>query len=163
MNLMQFISAQEIDFDRVRDVLQGKRTGRGCGKTIAKLMLMISHAIQPKDKFDHKAFLFVAENTEHALVLQKIIISILDDVGFNVGFDYSSSHNQDGQSYGMHDCRIFTYFRGCDITFWFAGAGAYLPSLIRGNRFNRAFIDVTWDTAAKYSNEIDQVKFCVMP
>lgn len=56
------IPLSEIDIERVRMVHDGDLVGRGAGKTIEKMLTMLSYA-QPR--YDNMKILFVGENYNH--------------------------------------------------------------------------------------------------
>jgi hypothetical protein len=146
---------RELDINRVRDVLQGKATGRGCGKTIAKMMLMFAHGMRRVDKhWTH--FLYVGENPTHTRDVQRTSLILLDEIGFNVGFD---SKLNGSHEFGMFGNQIKTWYEGREVTFMFAPANEDLPCRIRGSRFDRAFVDLTWDTAARYGRALDEIRY----
>lgn len=147
---MNFNVLTEIDFTRVRDVLQGNRIGRRCGKTTAILLLMISHAIQDtKEKYLN--FLFVTENNENAQGVHRLAILMLDEIGFNI------------TNYGSQNLQCQTMFRGRNIKFHFYGADAALSASIKGRRFNQAFVDLTLDTTTAYRKELNDIRLSVIP
>ncbi len=56
---MKITSLKDVDLERYRNVITGKSTGRGCGKTFAKLFTMFEHNHR---RNINKNYIFVCEN-----------------------------------------------------------------------------------------------------
>lgn len=137
-----------VDLQRVRDCLQGKVTHRGCGKTVAKVMLTISAGInfllksKPSQTIN---LLFVGENQRHLKDIQAMAQRFLTDLQFDIlNHSYASGH-------------IRTYFAGRYINFHFF-APENIMCKVRGTSYDKAIVDLTYDTYAEHARAMFEVK-----
>lgn len=137
-----------VDLQRVRDCLQGKVTHRGCGKTVAKVMLLISAALNNAMKMptsSHTVYLYVGENGPHVCDVQRTAMRFLQDLRFDI-----TSH-----SFGNGG--INTYYRGRYIKFMFI-TPENMMCKIRGTRFKKVAIDLTPETHTKHARAIFEAR-----
>lgn len=81
---------KQVDIQRVRDCLQQKVTDRGCGKTVAKVMLMISAALNLCGKVRYTAhFAFIGENAHHVYDIQYMAMQFLGELNFTILHHYN--------------------------------------------------------------------------
>lgn len=138
-------SLREIDFVQVREVLQRKRYGRRVGNTTAQIMLMIANALV-STKTSH--FLFVGEASAHVYDIRKTTVGYLEQLGFEIE---RNSGNQ----------IVSRYYN--ENRFTFLPANDSLPCMIRGTRYDKAFIDLMSETKFKYARQLDEIKYHLYP
>lgn len=141
-------SVAHVDLQRVKDCLQGKVTHRQCGKTVARVMLMISagiNAIYTAKPSAFVNFLFVGENQRHLKDIQAMAHTFLTDLNFDIiSHSYASGF-------------IKTYASGRYISFFFYSPENVMCK-VRGTTFDKTIVDLTYDTYAKHARELFEVK-----
>ncbi len=143
----------EVDFQRVKDCLQGALTDRGCGKTVARVLLMISAAINfacnPKrckgsrPKYSAR-LLFIGENHRHVEDIQRMTMHFLQGLNFEI------------VSYTVAGGYIQTLFHGWLVDFQFCSPGNIMCR-VRGSTYDKAIVDLTSHTAIKYGYTLEEV------
>ncbi len=132
------LHGKPIDIDNVHKNIDGI-CHRGSGKTVTQLMLMVGEAelCTPKGHY-----VYVGEHTQHARNVMHDFASVLSSVGavFEINFGKNSItlENQ-------------TEFR-------FIGVGTLGREWQRGNRYDKAFIDVSWEMSLVHAERLAQVR-----
>lgn len=136
-----------IDFDRVRDCLQGKVTHRGCGKTVAKNLVMISSALNDVDTVPTSSwlpYLFIAENERCVSDPTLWTMETLTDLNFDI-IDFQPRMGAVKASY-----------RGRYMNFRFSSPENIMTK-VRGMTFKKIIMDLTYDTARQHARELYQL------
>ena len=81
------IPLSEVDIQRVKDVRDGKLWDRGCGKTIERMVTLLSY-LQPHN--DGKEYLFIGENGWHTQDIYRTFFRWVQETGINC----QHSHNR---------------------------------------------------------------------
>ncbi len=137
-------SIKNVDYDRYHKVLDGKLMGRGCGKTVTK-MVMMAWAAADAVLNTHKpsSFLYVGENHNHVKDIRDNFQFWLQELLFVITATY-------------HDA-IIAELNGIKFKFKFIYADENLLHGIRGYRFDDIFVDLTHATYYKYRNEVNEL------
>ncbi len=165
---MMFLSG--IDPEHVVEVQEGKRTGRGCGKTLAKMVQQLSYL-----RYSNigKRYLFICENDEMAQDINYYFYFWIADIGY-----YARSNDEDSSKHD-NDCmdtREYHVSVHAPIprTFWDSLKNIFTPTrssgiifvkfvpaswkLERGTKsFDKIIIDVSEEAGEKYKKEISRV------
>lgn len=136
-------SVADIDFKRFQAVREGRLIGRGCGKTVTKMLLMIrAGVVATTQTAKNSSFLYVGENHTHVKDIQRNVEQLLHEVGFDVGIS-PSKRTSINQKIGTYGNEIRSELEGIYVNFRFIHADEFMPQRIRGYRFNEIFVDVT--------------------
>ncbi len=137
-------SVHNIDFDRYHKVRDGKLMGRGCGKTVTKMVMMLVAAGDAVlNTHKDSSFLYVGENHRHVMDIKDNFQFWLQEADFNLTATYRDS--------------IEGECNGVKFKFRFIHAFENMPCSIRGYRFDEIFTDLTYNTSYKYWREVDEL------
>lgn len=132
---------EDIDLDRVRKILsRNDWDDRGTGKTTVKMLQMLCETLKPTH---NRSFLFVGENSRHVKDIKNIFKGWLEQLDVEI------------ERYDQHHIVCWSW----DVSYTFLPANDSLPCFIRGTRFDKVFVDLTWDTKIKYNKELAEIKY----
>lgn len=139
----------KADLDQVQDVLSGKRTGRGCGKTFAIIMQMLGEVWLGAPG---NMYLYVGESpkwTEHALPPLHIM-GAMKEILVHEKFTVTIHHDRLFVGDERHLTKVFL--------FW--AADGMLPARTPGYHFAHTFLDISPELYYKWvsGTEIEQWK-----
>lgn len=141
----------EIDFDRVKNCLSENTTQQRCGKTTAKILLMLSIALNHLSKMqpnEYCQFLFVGENKNYLVDLMSMMSNFLLDLGIN----------ETSQVFPTpHVIAVFSNKKTICFGFY---SPEHLLNEVQRYTFKNITVDLTPQTYERYNNELTQIKIC---
>ena len=162
------LSLYDIDVERLKQVRSGELWGRGCGKTIEKMVTMLSH-IQPYN--DGKQYLFIGENEWHTRDIYRTFVHWIEETG--IYCNYSPNRLMCDAKYSPPPKpttflgKVKAFFNKPEdppnIRFHFTTPGRLYPWGIRGMRYNRIIVDLTAETYYKNQQTIEEALFAECP
>jgi len=154
------IELNQIDSARVRNVLNGKCSDRGCGLTTARLVKLLSYV---RLENEGKRYLFIGENQVNVHYLYKQFYWWLTDLGMNVDMDVGNKrytvkfpHQEPVGLWKQLVAFFGKPYKSPKIQFDFTSAGIVDT---RAKRYNKIILDVT---SQKYSDNYERIRnaFC---
>ena len=132
------LHGKPIDVDNVHKNIDGI-CHRGSGKTVTQIMLMMGEA---ELCLPNQRYVYIGEHTRHARDVMHDFASVLSSVGavFEMHF-HTNTIVLDNKS-----------------EFRFMGVGTLSNEWQRGNRYDKGFIDVTWEMELVHAERLAQAR-----
>lgn len=130
----------ELDVDRMFDVLEGRAVGRGSGKTLVTLLRMLSYV---QDTHDYNV-VYVTDHQQAALAAMYRFTRELAAQGYDV---YCPNR----------DMAIITHDNGAEQILRFISPFR-CSDRCRGLKIDGLFFDITYQTEGKYFQQLDELE-----
>jgi hypothetical protein len=156
------IPLNEVDLDRVKKVKNGDIWGRGSGKTTAKLIGLLYY-LRPEN--DGKQYLYIGENPTHTRDICRTFAQWVHECGVKPTISMNPMQVIAEFPPVIHEAnsfldKLFSIIeepkKPAKVRFRFTCPSLLNPVTMRGIRYNKIIIDLTYEKQRQYRREMEE-------